>query len=130
MKISHATQIKKQNQSVKQRIQKLLGWNDLDYNNYQFEMAYQWLHLEFGSDYPLVKPLTEHKMFWNWWINHWIMRDIKYLEANKHSLWNITEETYAKRHHPKGVVFKIHKAVLQQSYMQMIGQFNKHLTNG
>jgi len=126
---THIKTIQLENKTVKERIQCILGWTDLQYAEYQEEMGYRYLVNEFGTDCIMAQQLVYQKVFWSWWINHWMKRDIAFLEAYKKNP-SITEVVYRLRHNPKGVEFDINSDLYQKSFAAMIGQLIKEVTNG
>lgn len=126
---THTKTIRFENKTVRELIQNYLGWSELQYAEYQEQMGYAYLIQEFGADCIMAQQLVYKKIFWSWWINHWIKRDIKYIEANKFCPHKITEVSYKLKHNPKSPVFKINTEIYQKSFATMIGQLIKEVTN-
>ena len=128
--MTNAATVRQENQSVKQRIQQLLGWDDLKYAEYQQAMGYQYLETELGVDAQLMHALVKEKIYWSWWINHWIKRDIVFLEQfEAYRAFHLTDELYRIRHNPKTVQFKPQNTVMRHSYAKMIGQLIDQVHN-
>lgn len=51
-----------------------LGWDNFDYQSYQFETGMR--YLEHSIQLPeRVKLIAETRSFWMWWTNQWAIRD-------------------------------------------------------
>lgn len=74
-KISHAKVISLDNLTLKQKIEKVLEWTELEYCNFQFEMGLRFLDLELEGNTKLTKKIAQTRLFWAWWINHWAIRE-------------------------------------------------------
>lgn len=123
---THIQAVKTENQTVRERVQNALGWTDLQYAEYQEQQGYRWLIMEIG-DNPDTQKLIYNKLFWSWWINHYVKRDKAFLADFEHGKRkDILRMTYALRHNPKCTVFKSKYAdQLQQSYGVLIGKLIK-----
>lgn len=118
------TQIRKvnlQNQTTKQRVQRVLGWSDLRFGNFQYDMGCRWLETEFDHDKEVIDMLTKERLFWSWWINHWARRDEAFLGQFEGTGRNDLELAYQLRHNPQAVVFKLQNTILRHSYAKLMG---------
>lgn len=111
-----------QNQSVKERVQRVLGWDDLRFGEFQYSMGYRYLVAEFGTDCPMIEVLVKQRIFWSWWINHWVRRDEAFLHQFEGTGRNDLDLAYKLRHNPEAVIFKPQSTILRHSYAEMMGQ--------
>lgn len=119
---THIKKVQHQNQSVKERVQQLLGWSDFQYADFQASMGYSYLETELEMDKTTIDCLIRKKVFWSWWINHWVKRDIVFLEQFECGRKDILQSIYRVRHNPRAIMFKPQSTILRQSYAEMMGQ--------
>lgn len=111
---------------VQQPVLKAIGWTDEQYSQFIYDMALAYLNA-FIPHYPqVVEQITASKTFWSWWLGHWQLRDMEFME----SIYNCDEgvdsriEVYKSIHDPETLVRAIYLngVVLQESYAKMIGE--------
>lgn len=100
---------------LKIKVCKSLQWDELDYNNYQFETGCEYLGHYLQGDADAIAQLERNRLFWAWWRNCWANRDADYIDdwqltqlhlANRRLLYaHIHDaEILAKEIYPNGVV--------------------------
>ncbi len=107
----------------KKKVQALLGWDDLQYGNFQFETAYDYLKQSMKLDDYWIEALTHVKGFWNWWINTWNLRDCHhYLPAAKRLAPDQYESTYRLMHSIPYIDWYPGRQIMDEAYAVMIGE--------
>ena len=127
--LTNAAKVSRANQSVKERVQTVLGWSDLKYGEFQADMGYRYLVTEFGANNEMIDALIREKIFWSWWINHWVRRDQSFLSQYEGTYRNDLDLVYQLRHNPEAVVFKPQSTLLKHSYAKMMGKLIDHVNN-
>src|SRR5665213_405590 len=82
-----------------QRIQKMLLWTDLQYSTFIFETGMEYLELYIPTDRDGIDILSRSTIFWNWWKNHWDIRDMQYLADTDYNLSYLTLRSLYKYRH-------------------------------
>lgn len=137
---SQATRRAAAAQNAKLQVMEIVGIDELTYGLLQFETGIAYLSVLL-CDPCYEQMLQRSRMFWNWWKNHWLLRDEQFLQAAKHSDWRVNKRgkrgklefdmeyegypwCYKYFHNPVDLVSEIHPngIVLQESYAAMIGQ--------
>lgn len=112
---------------VQQQVQRLLGWTELEYADFQYEQGIAYLQAYIPNDQHGIDILLREKIYWNWWKNHWAIRDQDFIDVaddgtscSHKTLCNL----YRKFHSVKLLVDTIfpNAVVLGESYAKMIGQ--------
>ena len=126
---THIDLVRNENKTIRETIQKLLGWTSMEYAKFQEQMGLAYLKEEFEGCADYVALVSKEKIFWSWWINHWVNRDKLFLmEANSlNESWR--QRIYKGRNNPESHWFKLSKAMMQQSYGVMIGKLIKSKHN-
>lgn len=76
---THISQRRDWANGLKRRILDLLGWDDLQFGQVQYEQGLQYLATYlFGYEYE-ADMISRSRIFWNWWKNHWAVRDESFL---------------------------------------------------
>ncbi|MDP1810573.1 MAG: hypothetical protein Q8K66_04130 [Sediminibacterium sp.] len=118
---THIEQQKRKAANLKSQVMQLLNWDDLTYCEFQLEMGRQYLQSYIPRDPDGIDALLECRIFWNWWRNHWMLRDEQFLLAS-----NIKNKLtlYRELHNPEFLIREIYLngMVLSTSYGQMIGE--------
>lgn len=114
-----------------QRVMKLLRWEELEYATFIHQTGLQYLDRYIPDD-PIGKnALNRSRIFWNWWKNHWAIRDQQFLDEldadNGGGI--IIKALYQLYHSPSMLASSIYPnaIVLENSYAVMIDHFNKSL---
>lgn len=63
-----------------QQVQKVLGYTHTGYALMIEYAGYAWLDRYFATDAELKNVFVTSKMFWQWWVNHWDLRDAEFLK--------------------------------------------------
>jgi hypothetical protein len=107
--------------STKELVQALLGWDDLQYGNFQMEQGELYLKKLIGPDVYGIDFLMQSPTFWKWWINLWNKRDQDFINELVNTDQEECIEVYRFTHSPYRLTSKPHKAILEESYRQMVG---------
>lgn len=120
--LTHIQKVKIENQTIKERVQAVLKWDDLQYGNFQAAMGELYLKTELDCSTELANELMRSKIYWSWWINHWVQRDKVFLYHNPCHQGHVTVAAYKLAHNPQAIVFKPHNTILRYSYAEMMGK--------
>lgn len=71
--------MKNRNQ-YKQIICTALGWDELDYQLYQFETAFEYLEQKIAIR-ERIQQIAETKSWWMWWTNQWQIIDRHFVDS-------------------------------------------------
>lgn len=114
--------------TCKQEVCKLLNWTEMDYASYQYEQGLAYLQAYIPTDPQGIKELEESRVFWNWWKNHWTIRDESFLIMQPCKI-NTPAQWYELFHNAKDLSRELHPRaiVLGKSYSKMIGKFIKSI---
>lgn len=114
-----------------QRVMSILRWNELEYATFIHETGLEYLELYIPGDRQGIDALSRSRIFWNWWKNHWAIRDQQFLDEMdkdiEHSF--IPKALYEFYHSADMLSSSIfpNAVVLENSYAKMIGHFNKSI---
>jgi len=67
---------------MKQRLIKLLAWSELEYAEFQYNSGIEYLNAYIPDDVHGIDMLLRNRIFWNWWKNHWSIRDQQFLDSD------------------------------------------------
>lgn len=117
---THIQQQQQKAEAVKQRVITLLGWTDLQYGEFQMKIGRQYLQSYIPRDPDGIDELLKNRIFWNWWRNHWMMRDEQFLVAE---MIQDKLRLYTALHNPEFLTKEIYPNghVLAAAYSKMIG---------
>ena len=128
---AYTKHIKDQKPPVKEQVCHILGWTEKDYADFQFRMGTNYLQYYIPRDPQGIDMLVDSKIFWNWWRNHWMFRDVAYLQTEGATKCaRVTAlSIYFSLHHPDHLIGTIYpsSAVLHDSYAKMINQFQNNV---
>jgi len=102
-------------------VRRLLGWTEQQYCDFQYESGLEYLQAYIPDDQHGIDMLSRSRIFWNWWKNHWAMRDEQFISvAEEYTKGN--EKLYRTMNSSKALTSKIYPnaAVLEESYAVMI----------
>lgn len=132
-KVTTKQTIQHQAQAAMQSIMQLLYWSNHQYTTFQYESGLAYLRLYLHHDSYGIAHLERSKVFWNWWKNHWVLRDKKFLQlANNPPLgdggganieWLISQ--YTNLHNAIALAESIYPEgfILNETYAAMMQQF-------
>jgi hypothetical protein len=104
---------------LKSLIMDLLQWDELTFGYFQYNQGLIYLETYVSDSYAL-----EHsRIFWNWWKNHWTLRDEDLIARNIEVLpLDDRRAVYGDYHNGKYLAHQVHpnRVVLEQSYATMI----------
>lgn len=124
--MSHIKEQQKLFNKNKATIMALLGWSELDYGNFQYNTGIRYLEENFELDEASIDFLVRQRIFWQWWINEWNLRDEREylpLVANSPVPWKV----YMTIHNPRDIKRRPADIVLSETYAVMVGQLNDEL---
>lgn len=134
MNNSYTQHIKERQQTAKQQVMQLLGWDELRYAEMQYRAGRQYLQSYIPNDPEGIDALERSRIFWAWWKNQWLIRDTAYLNRNIAKVSRSSaRRIYEYVHNPEALVHAIYPngVVLDESYARMIEDFNKEeVANG
>lgn len=134
---SHLASRKEQAKKMKAVVIQLLKWDELEYAMFQYESGLAYLRFYIPWDKEGQRMLEESELFWNWWKNQWLLRDedfcglYKQILLDKYGVENL-RRTYLRMNDAEYLASEIYpnKAVLDESYNQMIHQLHKEVLHG
>ena len=106
-------------QALKSKIMELLQWDDLTFGNFQYEQGITYLETYVKDRYPLETS----RIFWNWWKNHWTLRDEDLINKGISELAiSQRRAVYFDIHDGKYLAHEVHphRVILEQSYGDMV----------
>jgi hypothetical protein len=124
MKVTQIEQVRQANASVKLQVLNLLGWDELQYGEFQESSGLAYLKHWFG-EIPLINDLPNHRVFWNWWVIHWVERDREFLEMSGLLFRHELASYYKELHDPVSIPFRPHSAVMADTWHSMIHRLIK-----
>ena len=128
MKNSYTQHIKKQMQATKQRVINLLRWDENQYAEYQYKIGKQYLQSYIPRDPEGIDMLVGSRIFWNWWKNQWLLRDMAFMDSEIEKVNHATiVSIYLSLHDADALIQCIYPsgAVLEDGYAEMIGNVIK-----
>lgn len=127
---AYTKHLKEQKPPVKEQVMKILNWTEQDYQDFQYRMGTNYLQYYIPRDPQGIDMLVESHIFWNWWRNHWMFRDVAFVQTNVDQVNRMTAlSIYLNLHHPESLIGTIYPnaAVLHDGYAKMINQFQNNL---
>lgn len=122
--------------ALKARVCELLGWDEQQYADFQYECGLRYLRHSIPADNWGQDWLQRAAIFWNWWKNEWCRRDAEFCEPEEgwHPELLGTENMrrlYHHEHNPIVLASEIYpnRVVLDESYNQMISELIKETVN-
>jgi hypothetical protein len=75
------TEVKNKVKTNQLAIQNILGWSEMQYNEYQFDSAFDYLIYRCGIDSEYIKIITQSSdsLFWAWWKNSYGMLEQQFV---------------------------------------------------
>jgi hypothetical protein len=129
MKNSYTQHIKTQMQTTKQQVISLLRWSEDQYASFQYKMGKQYLQSYISKDPAGIDMLVGSRIFWNWWKNQWMLRDIEFIQigATTEYFDKAGDGIYRLIHSPEKLIGTIYPSavILEDSYAEMIGNVIK-----
>lgn len=115
---------------MKQEVLELLGWDELEYGQFIYDTGLEYLPAYIPGNAAAIAALERSRIFWAWWKNHWRQRDEEFLaKVNRCESPEAIRFYYGWKHNPKRLATKFtpNSVVLDDSYAEMIGQFNDEI---
>lgn len=126
-KVSHIEAVRKDAACTKMLVQNLLGWDDLQYSEFQQEMGLAYLKHHFGEG-AVVDRIPEHREFWGWWKQHWTKREHEFLDLSSALFKHELEDYYRDMNDPTQMAYNPHGIILDNTYERMMSQLIKNAT--
>jgi hypothetical protein len=127
-------QRKKTATTLKGRVCELLGWNEMQYAEYQYNTGIEYMVLYTLNNEAICDDLVRSKIYWNWWKNGWANRDECFLVDNINLVDKATAiAIYNGVHDALALSEELRPdaIVLGDSYKTMIGEvIKKEVCNG
>lgn len=117
-----------QAKSLKEIVCQLLGWDEMQYAEFQYNTGLQYLQHYIPRDPEGIDQLAGNRIFWNWWKNRWADRDQQYCNPGTPMLTPGTRlAMYHLVHNPEFLAKEIYPngVVLGASYAVMINEVIK-----
>jgi hypothetical protein len=108
-----------------QQITRLLKWTETEYAEFVNDMGIDYLNAYIPNDLHGIYMLNNSRMYWNWWKNHWQIRDMEFLEiVNGEGYTKMLQRLYTKFHSVSRLINEIYPnaQVLGSDYCRMIGK--------
>jgi hypothetical protein len=125
--ISHVEKMRAVAQSNKEVILALLGWDELQYCEFQEQQGREYLRVVICPDGYGTVELGNSRIFWRWWINQWNRRDDDFLNSGTYLTereWYGNLVTYFFINTPEFLQGQYpHRVVFEASYSVMMGEF-------
>lgn len=118
-KVSNIESFRQEKERLRVQVMNLLGWNDLQYGEFQEACGISYLRHFYGN-IPLINELPSHKAFWSWWVVHWTARDREFVEMSGLLFRSELEDYYRQMHNPESMQFRPHAAILEDTWRTMI----------
>lgn len=112
----------------KQQVCRLLGWSFQQYAEYQEAKGIEYLREVVCGDDWSVSNVAKCQDFWNWWKNHWNLRDAEFIAAAASIPLSWRQMRYNDLNDVDGIEFWPHKVIMENSYSFMIGEVIDHVT--
>lgn len=122
-RITHIQKRREAAQKSKERIMRLLEWNELQYCDFQYRMGLEFLQEYIPGAPEGIAYLERHPVFWAWWRNQWTLRDEIYLNSDISTVrLRLRQNIYIQKNNPRALAEGITPPakVLEDSYAQMI----------
>ncbi len=107
-----------------QRITKMLHWDELQYATFIHETGLAYLRRYIPDDPYGAAILERSSIFWNWWKNHWTIRDQQFLDEMDMDSGHIVPRALYEIYHSSDTLADTifpNAVVLGNSYAVMIG---------
>ena len=114
--MSHIKEIVSIQKFTRDKVKQLLGWDDLQYGEYQMQQADAYLEYQIGADVWGVQAIRETPQFWGWWRNQWHKRDMQFVEDAKGLAVNERVLYYEITHDAEAIDFTPQGNVLQHTF--------------
>lgn len=109
----------------------ITGISPDEYNEAQFERAYDYLETVIPGDSWGVTQLTTSPLFWEWWNRQWKSREMQFilndglhclLPSEYSEVAEVVKELWNDLHNGKELTIRPSRFVLEQSFNLMIGE--------
>lgn len=124
---------RKQAGGLKLKIMSLLGWDELQYGECQYENGLKYVEPIKSADPDLMDQVLRNKMFWNWWKNHWTVRDEIFIKMTRMVKLDRDELTRLYHQFHDGAELQkqltLHGVILYEAYADMITDLIAEETN-
>lgn len=113
-------------EALQRAIIDILVLNDQTYGDLQYNMGIRYLEA-YLKDNEVRDVLAQSKVFWEWWVKHWTVRDADFLQM----LGNVKATTVREKQgwyreyndgHAMATVIRPHSVVLLDSFEDMFNE--------
>jgi hypothetical protein len=118
--------------ALKATVCRWLGWSELEYGQFQYEMGLAYLRFYISGDQWGQDLLQRTRLFWAWWKNEWMARDMTFCNNENGrppmSTGNLVRR-YRHLHDATTLASDIYpgRMIMEESYSQMIGSLIKEV---
>lgn len=122
--ITNKNERKARAERLKRLVMALLSWTDMRYAEFQYEQGTRYLNAYLDADQYSIEVMENSRIFWNWWKNHWMLRDEEFMRlhhAHPIRRTEIARQLYAQYNKGTMLATSIHPnaTVLNESYLHM-----------
>ena len=118
--MSHVQEIKSIQQFTRDKVMRLIGWDNLQYGQFQMAQAEAYLDYHIGADVDGVQMIRESAQFWAWWRNHWHKRDMQFVEEVKDMDEAERVLFYEITHDAEAIEFTPHSAIMHHTFAKEV----------
>ena len=86
MKLTHVEEQQAVAEWYKQEICRLLMWSEEEYTTFQHQQGLAYLHWYCNCLEDYKRALEGNKMFWAWWRNCWLGRDMAFCDEDTETI--------------------------------------------
>ncbi len=104
------------------QVKQLLGWDDLEYGQFQMDAGTEYLKNMLGNDATGIDYLSKNGMFWRWWVNHWDKRDELFISLASDLTPEARQALYLELHDVSGFTFYPHRAIMESTNIKTIAK--------
>lgn len=109
----------------KKEVQKRLGITELQYGNFQYNCGIGYLRHNMQLDEWGINALIRQRIFWQWWINEWNLRDERIFLSSTTS--QDPKVQYYHIHHWRAINRTPDAVVLSESYACIVEELNNEI---
>lgn len=128
--MAYTTEIQKHFELLKQEVCRMLEFDEQQYADMQFKAGCQYLQAYIPNDPTGIDQLLEQPIYWNWWRNHWAMRDEQFCYGHVECLgMKLRTDLYHQLHNPNILASEIRPngVILRLAYAGMIDNVHQQI---
>lgn len=120
-------------EALKATVCRWLGWDDLQYGQFQYEMGVTYLRFYLPYDDWGRDQLERTRLFWSWWRNRWAERDAGFCDTEDGQApvcsKTVLAQIYRGVHDATTLASDIYpgRVIMEETYSQMVGDLIKEV---